>query len=155
MMRNFLLIACLAAGLLSCDDDTKVCDVDTRTEVRGDFVYFRDSTDMNHDTTFRAVTLYAFGKDSIYRNSAVGGIQFQLDRNADSSRFQFRTDTLAVPDTLIFRYKRQPHFVSAGCGVVMYFNIDTIVATRHVIKSVTINQPAITTGNETNFTLHF
>lgn len=156
LMKYLLLIACLLAGLVACDDDTKVCDVDTRTELRARFKYFRDSTDMERDTTFRKVTLYAFGRDTIYRQqSGLGGMQFSLDRTADSSRFYFQTDSTAVADTLVFHYRRQPHFVSAGCGIVMYYNLDTVATTQNVLKRVQINQSAITTGNETHITLHF
>lgn len=155
-MKYFLLFAVLLAGLVACDDDTEVCDQDTRTEMRAEFVYFRDATDMERDTVFPKLTVYAFGKDTIYRQQpGLQGMQFSLDRTADSSRFYFQTDSSAVADTLIFRYRRQPHFVSAGCGVVMYYNLDTVVSTQNVIKRVQINQPAITTTNEKNITLHF
>ncbi|WP_123845499.1 DUF6452 family protein [Chitinophaga lutea] len=155
-MKHFLLIAALVAGLVACDDETKVCDTDTRTELRASFVYFKDSSDMQHDTVFRKVSFGALGKDSIYRRQpGLRGLQFQLDRVSDSARFFFQTDSTAAVDTITFRYRRQPHFVSAGCGVVMYFNLDTVFSTRRVIRSITIHQPAITTVNEKNITLHF
>ena len=155
-MKYFLLCTLLLAGLVACDDDTKVCDVDTRTELRASFVYFRNANDPQRDTIFPKLTFGALNKDSIYRRqSGLRGIQFQLDRTADSARYFLQTDSTAVIDTITFRYRRQPHFVSAGCGVVMYFNLDTVFSTQKVIRSVTINQRAITTANEKNVTLHF
>jgi hypothetical protein len=155
-MKYFLLIAGLLAGLAACDDDTQVCDVDTRTELRAAFVYFRDSTDMERDTVFRKVTFGALNRDTLYRRQpGLTGLQFSLDRTADSSRFFFQTDSTAAMDTITFRYRRQPQFVSAGCGVAMYYHLDTILSTQKVIKSIQINQAAITTTNEKNITLHF
>ena len=40
MMKYLLLTACLLAGIIACNDDTKVCDVDVRTPVR---VHFTDT----------------------------------------------------------------------------------------------------------------
>lgn len=155
-MKYFLLCTLLLAGLMACDDDTKVCDVDTRTELRAAFVYFRNVNDPQRDTTFPKLTFGAVNKDSIYRRQpGLRGIQFQLDRTADSARYFLQTDSTAVIDTITFRYRRQPHFVSAGCGVVMYFNLDTVFSTQKLIRSITINQRAITTANEKNVTLHF
>lgn len=156
-MKYFLLIAgLLLAGLTACDDDTKVCDTDTRTELRVAFAYFRDSTDLERDTVFPKVTFGALNKDTIYRRQpSLTGLQFQLDRVADSSRFYLQTDSTAAIDTITFRYSRQPKFVSAGCGVVMHYHLDTVFSTRRVIRRIQINQPAITTVNEKNVTLHF
>jgi hypothetical protein len=150
-----LLIVCILTGLIACSDDTKVCDVDVRTEVRARFRY-KPPTAVERDTLLPKVTLYAFDKDSIYRKqTGLRGMQFSLDRLADSTRFYFQTDSTAIADTLIFRYKRQPKFVSAGCGVILTYAIDSVVYTKNRIKSISINKNIVTTGNETNLTLNF
>ncbi|GEP94587.1 DUF6452 family protein [Chitinophaga cymbidii] len=154
-MRYALLMICALTCLAACDDDTKVCDVDVRTELRANFRYVLNNVEK--DTTMPKVTLYAFGKedDSIYAKNPTSGIQFSLDRTADSSRFYFQTDSTRIADTLIFRYRRQPHFVSAGCGFATYFTLDTIIHTTNVLQSIQVRNHNVTTGNETNLTFHF
>ncbi len=157
MKYYLLLIAVFTAGLIACDDDTKVCDLDTRTEARAIFRYLNpNNNNVEEDTIFPRVTLFALGKDSIYKKrSGLSGMQFQLDRNTDSARYYFQTDSARVADTLTFRYTRQPHFISAGCGVVMYFNIDTVFSTTHVVQSVSITSKQVTEENENTIILHF
>ena len=47
--------------------------------------------------------------------------------------------------------------VSPGCGFATFFNLDTVISTRHTIQSLLINQKAITsTTNDTaHITLYF
>jgi len=154
-MKYILLTACILTLFIACSDDTKVCDVDVRTELRSIFRTQPPGLQMR-DTTLPKVTVYAFGKDSIYRKQrGLNGMQFSLDRLADSARFYFQTDSTAVADTLIFRYKRQPKFISAGCGVILTYSIDTVLYTKNKIKTLVVNQHIVTTGNETNLTLIF
>ena len=102
------------------------------------------------------MALYTLGKESSYRKQTVlNGLQFTLDRTADSSRYYFQTDSTRIADTLTFRYHRQPHFISAGCGVVMYFNLDTVFSTNNVVTGVQVNKSQVTTGNETHIILLF
>jgi hypothetical protein len=156
-MKYLLLIACFITALTACDDDTKVCDLDTRTQVRARFRYPNPNNDnIEEDTAFAKLTLFALNKDSIYKKvPGLSGMQFQLDRQADSSRYYFQTDSARIADTITFRYQRQPHFISAGCGVVMYFNIDTVLSTTHVIKSIAITSKQVTEENENTIILHF
>ncbi|MRG48759.1 hypothetical protein GFS24_26845 [Chitinophaga sp. SYP-B3965] len=165
-MKYILLIACILTLFIACNDDTKVCDVDVRTETR---VRFRTKPRglQERDTTLPEVTLFAVGKDSIYRSQrGLTGMQFSLDRLSDSARFYFRTDdsvrtgpadTLIVSDVLVFYYKRQPKFVSAGCGIILTYAIDSVKYTtgNSPIKTLLVNQHIVTTGNETNITLTF
>jgi hypothetical protein len=162
-MKYILLIACILTLFIACNDDTEVCDVDVRTETR---VRFRTKPPglQERDTTLPSVTLFAVGKDSIYRKQkGLNGMQFALDRLSDSARFYFRTDdTSAIPDAvsdvLVFYYKRQPKFISAGCGIIMTYAIDSVkytAAAGKPIKALVVNQHIVTTGNETNITLTF
>lgn len=154
-MKYILLTACILTLFIACSDDTKVCDVDVRTEMRARF-RTKPPGLQERDTVLPKVTVYAFDKDSIYRRQrGLNGMQFALDRLADSARFYFQTDSATVADTLIFRYKRQPKFISAGCGVIMTYAIDSVVYTKNKIKTLVVNQHIVTTGNETNITLNF
>lgn len=156
-MKYVMLIAVLVAVFTACDDDTKVCDLDTRTEVRARFRYLNpNNNNTEKDTAFPKLTLFALGKDSIYaKRPGHTGMQFQLDRLTDSARYYFQTDSARIADTLTFRYTRQPTFISAGCGIVMYFNIDTVFSTTHVVKSVEITSKQVTEENENTIILHF
>ncbi len=157
-MKYFLLIACFLTALTACDDDTKVCDLDTRTQVRARFRYPNpNNNNIEEDTVLPKVTLRGLDMDSMFykKQTGLSGMQFQLDRLADSSRFYFQTDSTRIADTITFRYTRQPHFISAGCGVVMYFNIDTVFSTPNVVKSIAITNRQVTEENENTIILHF
>ncbi len=82
-------------------------------------------------------------------------MQFQLDRQADSSRYYFQTDSARIADTIHLPLPAPAAFISAGCGVVMYFNIDTVLSTTHVIKSIAITSKQVTEENENTIILHF
>lgn len=154
-MKYILLALSIFSILTACTDDTKVCDLDARTETRARFR--RVVNQVERDTTMPGVTLYAIGRedDSLYKAVSTSGMQFPFDRTADSSRYHFQTDDGRPADTLTFRYRRQPHFVSAGCGFATYFTIDTAFSTNHVVTSVVVDNSQVTTANEQNITIYF
>lgn len=156
-MKYLILFLCCFTALAACDDDTKVCNTDTRTFANIRFRYPNpNNNNVIKDTVLPKVTILGLGKDTLIKfRTGLSGIQLPLDLNNDTSRFYFQTDSLKIADTITFAYKRQPHFVSAGCGVVMYFNIDSTWSTKNVIKSVQLNVKNITTINETHIILHF
>lgn len=157
-MKYILLIACILTLFVACTDDTKLCDVDTRTEVRVRFRTKRPGF-AEKDTTATNLTLYAIGKDSIYRKQkGLKGMQFSLDRLSDEASFYFQPDADSVDKTatITFYYKRQPKFISAGCGIIMTYAIDSvkyIQGGRDAIKALVVNQHIVTTGNETNLSI--
>jgi len=155
-MKNIfkiLLVAAIPAILVACEDETKVCDQTLRTDTRIHFKY--DSLDVVRDTIMPKVTLFALGKDSIYKKQPLGDLFLPLSQTEDESRFYLKVDSALVADTLTFRYKRTPHFISAGCGFSTYFTIDTVLTTRNTVDSLKINQKEVTTSNDTHITLHF
>lgn len=155
-MKYLILLLCSFTALAACNDDTKSCDQDTRTFANARFRYTKPGTTTIVDTVLPKVTVWGLGKDSLIRKrTGMSGMQLPLDANNDTSRFYFQTDSTRVADTLTFAYKRQPHFVSAGCGVAMFYNIDTAWSTQNVVKSVQLNAKNITTINEVHIILHF
>jgi hypothetical protein len=152
-VKYFIFLLLLAAA--ACDDETKVCDQALNTDAHMRFI--RDSAGVRRDTTMGDVTFFALGMDSIYRRQAVSDVFFSLSPVADSSLFYLRVDSLSIPDTITFRYQRQPHFISPGCGFATFFSLDTVIATHNTIQSLIINQKAITsTTNDTaHITLYF
>jgi hypothetical protein len=157
-MKYVLLIACILTLFIACSDDTKVCDVDTRTEVRVRFRVKRPGF-QEKDTVATNLILLAVGKDSIYaRQKGLSGMQFSLDRLSDQASYYFQPDADSVGKaaTITFYYKRQPKFVSAGCGIIMTYAIDSVKYTqpdRVAIKALVVNQHFVTTGNETNLSI--
>jgi len=141
---------------MACDDETKVCDqaLTTDTHIR----FLRDSAGITRDTVMTQVTLYALGiQDSIYRKQAVKDIFLPLSPVADSSRFYLKVDSISTADTLTFRYTREPHFISPGCGFSTFFTLYTVISITNTVRSLVINQRAITSSinNTAHITLYF
>lgn len=156
MKYLFLILGC-AATLAACDDDTKVCDQNTRTTCNFRYRWANpQNNNQIEDTVLPAVTVFGLDKDSLIRKATgLSGMQLPLDLGNDTSRFYFQSAADAKADTLTIAYRRQPHFVSAGCGVAMYFTIDSAWSTEHVVKSVQLNAQNITTINEIHIILNF
>jgi hypothetical protein len=155
-MKNIykiLLIGLLFAGIAACENETKLCDQTLSANLHVKFK--RDSTGIIWDTTMPKVTVFALGHDSIYKVQPLSELFLQLSPVADISRFYLKVDSTLTPDTLTFKYKRTTHFISPGCGFGTYFFLDTVLATRHTIDSVQINNKSVTTSNDTHLTLYF
>ncbi|KAA2244457.1 hypothetical protein F0L74_00290 [Chitinophaga agrisoli] len=152
-MKYFIFLLLIAA--VACSDETKFCDQALSTDTHMRFI--RDSLGFRRDTIMSKVTLYALGRDSIYKQQAVSDVFFALSPVADSSRFYLKVDSISDPDTLTFRYSRSQHFISPGCGFSTFFSLDTVITTQHTIQSLLINQKDITsTTNDTaHITLYF
>lgn len=63
-------------------------------------------------------------------------------------------ENLVPHDTVTFIYKRQPWFVSPGCGAMYYFDMDTVKHTSLLIDSIYVN-PVITNENSSNIKIFF
>jgi Family of unknown function (DUF6452) len=150
---QILLTCFIFAGIVACENETKVCDQTLRNDYHTHLM--RKLNDKLTDTVMPKVTAYAFGRDTIYKSQALGDLFFQLSPIADSSLFYLKVDSSFVPDTLKIRYTRQQHFISPGCGFGTYFNIDTVITTMHTIDSVVINNKSVTSSNDTHLTLYF
>ncbi len=150
---QILLTCFIFAGIVACENETKVCDQTLRNDYHTHLM--RKLNGRLQDTIMPKVTAFAFGRDTIYKNQALGDLFFQLSPIADSSLFFLKVDSSFVPDTLKIRYTRQQHFISPGCGFGTYFNIDTVITTMHTIDSVVINNKSVTSSNDTHLTLYF
>jgi hypothetical protein len=157
-MKQLIVLAVVAlVTVMACSDETSVCDQAFATDTRVRFK--RDSSGIIRDTTMPAVTLYALNMDTVYGKQAVSSVFLSLSPVLDSSRFYLKVDSLATTDadTITFRYRRAPHFISPGCGFSTYFTLDTVISTRNTIQSLIINQREITSSlNDTaHITLYF
>ncbi len=150
---QILLTCFIFAGIIACENETKVCDQTLRNDYHTHLM--RKLNGKLADTVMPKVTAYAFDRDTIYKSQPLGDLFFQLSPIADSSLFYLKVDSSFVPDTLKIRYTRQQHFISPGCGFGTYFNIDTVITTMHTIDSVAINNKSVTSSNDTHLTLYF
>lgn len=150
---QILLLCFIFAGIIACENETKVCDQTLSNNLHTHFK--RDSALILTDTIMPKVTAYALGRDTIYKNQALTDMYFQLSPVDDSCRFYVKVDSTAVADTLTFRYSRTKHFISPGCGFGTYFLLDTVLATRHTISYLQINNKSVTSSNDTHILLYF
>lgn len=150
---QILLTCFIFAGIIACENETKVCDQTLRNDLHSHFK--RDSAGFLRDTIMPKVTAYALGRDSIYKNQALSDIFFQLSPVDDTCRFYLKVDSAAVADTLTFRYSRTKHFISPGCGFGTYFNLDTVITTTNTISYIQINNKSVISSNDTHLLIYF
>ena len=58
-------------------------------------------------------------------------------------------------DTLTFEYDTTPYFVSDACGVGFRYYINNLSCTRHLIDSVELVEPLVTTVDQVYVALYF
>ena len=58
-------------------------------------------------------------------------------------------------DTLTFEYDTTPYFVSDDCGVGFRYYINNLSCTRHLIDSVELVEPLVTTVDQVYVALYF
>lgn len=152
---QILLTGFIFAGVIACENETKVCDQTLRNDLHTHFK--RDSANgaFIRDTIMPKVTAYALTRDTIYKKQPLSDIFFQLSPVSDSSKFYLQVDSTAVADTLTFKYSRVKHFISPGCGFGTYFNLDTVLTTKHTIGYIQINNKSVTSSNDTHLLLYF
>ncbi|NSL88873.1 DUF6452 family protein [Chitinophaga solisilvae] len=156
---QILLPCLLLAGIVACENETKICDQTLRTELRIAFKKKPDNFNRIRDTVLPKVTLFAIdqgkNRDSIFKKAPLSSVFLPLSPVADSSIFFLQVDSTAVPDTLTFRYTRSKHFISPGCGFGTYFFLDTMLATKHRIDSIAFNSKSVINSNDTHLTFFF
>jgi len=105
------------------------------------------------------MTIYGIGApgDSMLvegsRNLSEIYLPFNLD--SEETRFIVRNDTSGMEDIITFRYKMEPWFVSASCGVIYVFDIEDISSTGNLIDSVVCPDMRIDNRPGANIQIHF
>ncbi|MBW8685589.1 DUF6452 family protein [Chitinophaga rhizophila] len=146
----------LLSVFVACEDETKTCDQALISDLGINFKKDTLNGYLVKDTLWPKVTLRAIGQDSLLVNRQPrSSIFLPLDPRNDTCRFYLRLDSIAIPDTLTFRYKRNPSFVSAGCGFATFFSIDTVITTYNTIDSLHINNKEVNSSNDTHISLFF
>lgn len=155
-----LILTCLCAWLViltlpSCDD-YKDCNnpVDTYLGIG----FYQVLNDLEEDSTLPALTMYGIGReDSLLADKEpISSVYVPLKQTLDSTSFYICPDsTLSTGDTLTVKYRRERHFVSAGCGFTTFYTLDTVYATRHYIDSIILQTPTINTNNAKNLKIYY
>lgn len=145
----------LSVIMVACEDDLKRCDQSIAARFKIGF--YQKIAGKETDTALQTLTLYPIGlPDSIYsKESGIRKALLPLSPLADSTRFYIRPDTLSLADTLTVRYKRKPTFISPGCGYTTFFNLDTVLFTRHSIDSLKMIFKQVTLYNGENIKVYY
>lgn len=125
---------------------------------------FYSSEETPSSITLDSISIYGLGApgDSILQDSVKGlkesYLPFRIDQESTTYVIQYLSGLLGIyhiADTITFNYKIIPMFVSAACGTVYYYKMDTIVTTHYVIDSVTCPLGEITNANIENLKIYF
>ena len=125
---------------------------------------FYSSAELPQQISIDSVSIYGIGApgDSVLHDSVKGLSQsylpFRIDEGETKYVIKYLSGLLGrygISDTITFRYEIQPWFVSAACGAVYYYNMDTILTTHYVIDSVTCPTGRITNVSTENLRIYF
>lgn len=146
-------------GMASCSSD-ECLDNKNSLPLAG----FYNSAKDNEKISIDSISIYGIGApgDSVLHDSVSGlsesYLPFRIDQGETRYVIKYLSGLLGrfgIADTITFRYDIQPWFVSSACGVVYYYNMDTIVTTHHVIDSVTCPEGKITNISSENLRIYF
>lgn len=109
------------------------------------------------------LTVYSLGTDSILINKDTKINYFTLPLNYTSNETTFilnykqlndSTPTI-LRDTLLIYHTNIEHFVSLDCGIKMFYHLDSIRYTTHVMDSIIMQNPEIDDHEKGNFKIYF
>jgi hypothetical protein len=155
-MRNFLnailflTLAGLCQIMISCTAGS--CLDETESRVKATF--YSDST--GQPLTPDSVTLYGITMDTlkIYdKTEKLKSAEFPLFAARPECKFVIRIN--GTDDTIEFRYTSYPHIISKECGYTFYYDLDTVIHSFHIIKSISVDKKNITTLNEENMRIFY
>ena len=130
----------------SCADD-EICEEATANALRVGF-YLADQEDET-PASLSALSIYALGvSDSLIYDSEnnVSRVELSLDPTSDTCGYVFVFGLQS--DTLWLEYNRETHFISVACGFSMFYMLQVVDHTSHVITGLGITEPHVT--NELN-----
>lgn len=158
----WMIIPLLTAGLLivaACGND-ECYENKNSLPLAG----FYSSDSVPAAISLSAVTIYGIGVpgDSILHDSVSGltetYLPFRIDEDNTSFVIKYLEENLAmfdIADTITFDYECVPWFVSAACGAIYKYKMNSISTTHHVIDSVTCPSGEIDNTNAENLRIYF
>lgn len=134
-------IAIAAVSLAVSCTSTECYDNQNSLPLAGFYSSYGDGEEP-HSVTIDSVTIYGIGANTILQDSVVALSQvylpFRVNEQTTQYVFEYLTQRLSgLSDTITFRYKEVPYFVSAACGAIYKYEIQEISTTANVIDSVT------------------
>ncbi|MEG0700760.1 MAG: DUF6452 family protein [Muribaculaceae bacterium] len=150
LLRNIFFALCGVAIVVSCN--TNGC-LDNQSSIPLAGFYAMDT---KKAITIDSISVYGIGvpNDSMILRNAKGIKQvylpFRLNANVTEYVIHYDQKTLADirnNDTLTFKYKSIPYFVSNECGAMYQYEIEDFAYTRHLIDSLGLVSKKITNVN--------
>lgn len=155
MKKKFLSIIFFTVilSIYSCSDDRCHLDTDTLMKVE------MNVEDPDTPAGFiDSLSVYSpEWADSIhYKTEGTGkSLLFMLSPKADTTELIFTSNLVDNNDTIIFFYQRDFVLLSAECGFVVHYKIDSIVNTWNYIDSLKLVKNQITTDEQGHIQIYF
>ena len=111
--------------------------------------FYTSSTDPKA-ISLSGLTVYGYGApgDSVLLQSGVGVnslyLPFRIDEPQTTYIFHYEQEGIddeRYNDTITFKYEIVPYFVSAACGSIYKYKVESIEHTRHLMDSVVCTAP--------------
>jgi len=155
-MKNtkFILFSLLfLLVLFACTDDQ--CHLDTETLLKVEMSVNDPSTPGKYIDSL-AVYAPEWTDSLFYKNEGEGkSLWLMLSPQQDTTTFIFTSNLVEQNDTLNFIYQRKQTLLSAECGFVTHYTIDTILHTKNYIDSLFLEKNSITTDEQGLVKIYF
>jgi predicted nucleic-acid-binding Zn-ribbon protein len=155
-MRKFYygILFCILTGLCfyvsSCTPGS--CLDPTESQVKATFYSNGTSKPLSPDS----VTLFGVYMDTtkIYdKAEKLASAEFPLYASTPDCKFVLMIN--GISDTIEFSYSSYIHLLSKECGYTFFYDLDTVIYSKNIIKSVSIVKKTITTFNEENMRIFY
>lgn len=155
MIKKFIAIFTflLALVIFSCSDDK--CHLETDTLLRAEMSIENPDTP---EGFIDSLSVYSpEWADSIHYKTEKSGksLLFMLSPNTDITEIIFTSNVVNNNDTIIFFYQRDFVLLSAECGFVVHYKIDSIANTWNYIDSLKLVKNQITTNEQGHIQIYF
>lgn len=147
-----LLFTLSSSGLYLYSCTAGSCFDETESKVKATFYSMETGKILIPDS----VTLYGVNMDTlkIYDSTTMlKRAEFPLYAAEQATRFVIFIN--GVNDTLEFSYSSYPHLLSKECGYSFFFTLDTVIHSRNIIDSISVEKNTITTFNEENLRIFY
>jgi hypothetical protein len=150
--------AAIAAALVASCVSTECYDNQNSLPLAGFYSSYGDG-EPSHSVTIDSVSIYGIGASTILEDSVVALSQvylpFRVEEEVTQYVFEYLPERFhGMKDTITFRYKEVPYFVSAACGAIYKYEIQEINTTGRVIDSVTCPNGVIDNIAEENIRIY-
>ncbi len=129
-----LLALAALATLAACSSDG--CLDNTRSIPLAGFFDAEGNAVSVSNVTLRGIG--APGDSVLASNETLGTFSLPLRSTTGTTQWEFTFGPSAVTDTVTFAYDALPVFVSADCGAMFNYKINSVSCTTHAIDSVAV-----------------